>query len=733
MVRAAVVLSFIIAVVAPAGALLAQPVPPLADRVPADAIVYVGWRGAQDFPDSYHKSHLKAVLESTQIKQFVDDFLPRLAQRAAERDPRAGEALATVSAVGSRMWRHPSAIYFGGLDFSNPRRPVPIFAILCDAGDEAAALQQDWKNAIAHAGQAPFSMNVSTTGTLVVFAIGQRADARPRTAIPAAATNNLSGDAAFKDVMAKLAADPVAAVYVNTERLVKMIDSAPANPRQPQAKQKWAALRDALALNSIKGAGWTGAFDGADWSTRAFLAAPAPRSGLAAMLESKPLGDDILTLIPQAATMAGAGTFDVSKLLASIRSAAGKMDPAAPQKIDAGLDRIRTLTGVDLQKDLFDALGEQWSYYSSPTVGGTYSFTLVAMNRPKDPLKAEQALTQLSASANNLIASLTHRGQNPVNIAFQQTVVGDLKIHYLATPIVRPCWAMKDGVLYAALYPQILVSAAHSTKTAGKTILDNDAFVAMRKRLGQETGGANATSIAFADLPRTAPTIYPTWLLLSSYAGFADVFGIQSPPILLPPLDALLAQLAPAGRVCYTDDAGFHMTGMSPFPGATALGSDPSLNVAAPALMASILLPSLNRARETANRVKCASNERLIGIAILVYSNENKGKYPPDVGALLLTQNITPEVFTCPSSDNALSPGLRAKKLDEQAAWVNDNSSYVYVGAGMTNAAGANAVVLYEKADNHENDGMNILFGDGHVEWLQMPQARRMIEAAGKK
>jgi prepilin-type N-terminal cleavage/methylation domain-containing protein/prepilin-type processing-associated H-X9-DG protein len=46
------------------------------------------------------------------------------------------------------------------------------------------------------------------------------------------------------------------------------------------------------------------------------------------------------------------------------------------------------------------------------------------------------------------------------------------------------------------------------------------------------------------------------------------------------------------------------------------------------ALLISILLPSLNRARETANRVKCASNLRQIGQAILTYTNENKGPFP---------------------------------------------------------------------------------------------------------
>src|SRR5437016_5753758 len=107
------------------------------------------------------------------------------------------------------------------------------------------------------------------------------------------------------------------------------------------------------------------------------------------------------------------------------------------------------------------------------------------------------------------------------------------------------------------------------------------------------------------------------------------------------------------------------------------------------ALLISILLPSLNRARETANRVKCGSNMRQIGQAVLLYANENKGNYPrtiydPAVGInasstwdvnnggsaqdpftqgakkndimsaiflLIRTQDITPEVFNCPSSN----------------------------------------------------------------------------------
>lgn len=50
------------------------------------------------------------------------------------------------------------------------------------------------------------------------------------------------------------------------------------------------------------------------------------------------------------------------------------------------------------------------------------------------------------------------------------------------------------------------------------------------------------------------------------------------------------------------------------------------------ALLISILLPSLNRARDQAKQIKCENNLRQIGMSCIMYSNVNKGYFPCSFG-----------------------------------------------------------------------------------------------------
>ena len=227
------------------------------------------------------------------------------------------------------------------------------------------------------------------------------------------------------------------------------------------------------------------------------------------------------------------------------------------------------------------------------------------------------------------------------------------------------------------------------------------------------------------------------------------------------------------------------------------------------ALLVSILLPSLNRAREQANRVKCANNLRQIGLAALMYANGEvrTGSYPrtyfatnsttliatnlggamagatnnsfgTGVGSnnvlasfflILKTQDITPDVFICPSTQNVrdFGPGV-TYGVQDMSNWtdITQNISYSYncpfptanavaggwkfnntlgsdfvmaadrnpgVGQPMANGNTATTSVTIVSAtsgakdmargnsNNHGNEGEEVLYCDGHVEFQNTP------------
>jgi prepilin-type N-terminal cleavage/methylation domain-containing protein/prepilin-type processing-associated H-X9-DG protein len=226
------------------------------------------------------------------------------------------------------------------------------------------------------------------------------------------------------------------------------------------------------------------------------------------------------------------------------------------------------------------------------------------------------------------------------------------------------------------------------------------------------------------------------------------------------------------------------------------------------ALLISILLPSLNRAREQANRVKCASNLRQIGQGLQMYANENKGNFPRTyfkVGSkviadntgyndpnsfdptgkgagkvgennvcsslflLLKTQDLTSEVFICPSSQGERDTFESKTSQDRsnftgQSGTVVPNLTYSYIvpfpsqtamdagfklnytltsdfaiaadinpGNKPTGTAGqqdnvkgvdpksARKDMSDGNSNNHNGDGQNVLYADGHVEFQNTP------------
>lgn len=136
-----------------------------------------------------------------------------------------------------------------------------------------------------------------------------------------------------------------------------------------------------------------------------------------------------------------------------------------------------------------------------------------------------------------------------------------------------------------------------------------------------------------------------------------------------------------------------------------------TMNIFMIAILAGMMLPALSQAREKARRISCASELKSIGLAIRMYSQENKEQFPDKSGAngleMLRSGGYLENVkfYTCPSTQSKLNDGdaLTEEKVD-----------YVYVG-GYNESSPSGTAVMYDKPKNHTKYG-NILFADGHVQ-----------------
>ncbi len=148
------------------------------------------------------------------------------------------------------------------------------------------------------------------------------------------------------------------------------------------------------------------------------------------------------------------------------------------------------------------------------------------------------------------------------------------------------------------------------------------------------------------------------------------------------------------------------------------------------AILASLLLPALNQAREKARRVSSASNLKQIGTAMIAYTQDYTENFPykDDGGAPIDAEGGTDGImgnsvylleYEIKDSKVLLDPSMNNTNLSNTWDPATGYSNYCYTSSdgslSMKNVQPDSGIFANKKDTKNRASFGNVLFADGHV------------------
>ena len=137
------------------------------------------------------------------------------------------------------------------------------------------------------------------------------------------------------------------------------------------------------------------------------------------------------------------------------------------------------------------------------------------------------------------------------------------------------------------------------------------------------------------------------------------------------------------------------------------------------ALLMGIMMPALARTRMIAYRMVCATNMSALSKEMLLYAGDNKDMYPTtDQWCDLLVKydpNLSQKMFCCKGDKEGPSSYAMNKNIEKLGANSPPDMVLLFESKpGWNQSAGPELLTT----ENHQREGCNIAFNDGHVRFV---------------